>query len=128
MEQAAQQPAHTPPQEPGLLEQAGWLWSELRGLLHDQFQLIALEARQACTRLAFMVAVAIMAVALVATAWLGLVATGVLWMIGLGVPPVGALLTAVGANLAGAIACTLLLRRRAREVPFAATLRSIQDR
>jgi len=127
LEQAAQQPAHIPPQEPGLLEQAGSLWSELRGLLHDQFQLIALEARQACSRFAFMLALAIMVVALVATAWLGLVATAVVWMIGLGVSPVGALLAAVGANLAGAIACTLLLRRHARVVPFAATLRSIKD-
>lgn len=112
---------------PGLLEQAVSLWSELRGLAHDHFQLIALEVRQACSRFAFMVALAIMAVALAATAWLGLVAAAVFWMIGLGVSPAGALLAAVVANLAGAIACTLLLRRQARQVPFAATLRSMQD-
>jgi uncharacterized membrane protein YqjE len=128
LEQAAQQPAQPVPREPGLLEQAGSLWSELRGLAHDQFELIALEFRQACSRFAFMVALAIMAVSLIATAWLGLVAAALFWMIGLGVSPVGALLAAVAANLAGAIACTLLLRRQAREVPFAATLRSIQDR
>ena len=127
MEQAAPQPAQAPPQEPGLLDQAASLWSELRGLLHDQFLLIALEMRQACSRFAFMVALAILAMALAATAWLGLVAAAVVWMIGLGMSPAGALLAAVGANLAGAIACTLLLRRQARQVPFAATLRSMRD-
>lgn len=127
MEQTAPQPAQAPPQEPGLLEQAASLWSELRGLAHDQFRLIALEVRQACSRFAFMVALAIMAVSLAATAWLGLVAAAVFWMIDLGVSPAGALLAAVVANLAGAISCALLLRRHAREIPFAATLRSMQD-
>ena len=128
MEQAAPQPAQAAPQEPGLLAQAAALWSELRGLAHDHFQLIALEVRQAGSRFAFMIALAIMAVGLAATAWLGLVAAAVLGLIGLGISPAGALLVAVVANLAGAIACTLLLRRQAREVPFAATLRSMQDR
>ena len=128
MDQAGQPPADAPSQEPGLLEQTGALWAELRGLAHDQFQLLALEARQACSRFAFMVALAIMAVALFATAWLGAVAAAVFWMIESGMSPGLALLAAVGANLAGAIVCTLLLRRQAREIPFAATLRSIQDR
>jgi uncharacterized membrane protein YqjE len=127
LNQAGQQPASVPSQEPGLLEQARFLWAELRGLAHDQFRLLALETRQACSRFAFMVALAIMAVALFATAWLGLVAAGVFWMIEAGTSPGVAVLAAVGVNLAGAIACTLVLRRQAREIPFAATLRSIRD-
>jgi hypothetical protein len=119
-------PAAAP--EPGLLEQAGLLWAELRGLAHDQFELVALEVRQACSRFALMVALALAAAALTATAWLGLVAAIVFWMIERGASPAGALLAAVCANLAVATACVLLLLREGRELPFAATLRSILGR
>lgn len=119
-------PAAAP--EPGLLEQAGLLWAELRGLAHDQFELVALELRQACSRFALMVALALAAAALTATAWLGLVAAIVFWMIERGASPAGALLSAVCANLAVAAACVLLLLREGRELPFAATLRSILGR
>jgi len=128
LDQAGPQPAQVPAPEPGLLEQAGALWAELRGLAHDQFQLLALEVRQVCSRFAFMVALAILAVALFGTAWLGAVAAAVFWMVEAGVSLGVALLVAVGANLAGAVACALLLRRQSREMPFAATLRSIRDR
>jgi len=128
LDEAGRAPADIRPQEPGLLEQAGLLWAELRGLAHDQFQLLALEARQACSRFAFMLALAVMGVALFATAWLGAVAAAVFWLIEFGVPLRMALLVAVGANLVGAVVCALLLRREAREIPFAATLRSIRDR
>ena len=128
MDQGGPQPAQAPLQEPGLLEQAGALWTELRGLAHDQFQLLALEVRQACSRLALMVALAILAVALSCTAWLGAVAAAVFWMVESGVSLGVALLIAVCANLAGAVACTLLLYRQSREIPFAATLRSIRER
>jgi hypothetical protein len=119
-------PAAAP--EPGLLEQAGLLWAELRGLAHDQFELVALEVRQACSRFALMVALALAAAALTATAWLGLVAAAVFWMIERGTSPAGALLAAVCANLAVAAACVLLLLREGRELPFPATLRSILGR
>lgn len=119
-------PAAAP--EPGLLEQAGLLWAELRGLAHDQFELVALEVRQACSRFALMVALALAAAALTATAWLGVVAAAVFWMIERGTSPAGALLAAVCANLAVAAACVLLLLREGRELPFSATLRSILGR
>ena len=126
MEPGSQQPASPAEREPGLLEQASALWAEVRGMAHDQFRLLALEARQAGTRLALMLAFAVMAVALCATAWLGLVAALVLCMIEAGMAPIASLLVAVGLNLAGAAACGLLLRRHSREVPFAATLRTLR--
>ena len=128
MDQGGPQPAQAPVQEPGLLEQAGALWTELRGLAHDQFQLLALEVRQACSRFALMVALAILAVALFCSAWLGAVAAAVFWMVESGVSLGVALLIAVCANLAGAVVCALLLYRHSREIPFAATLRSIRGR
>jgi hypothetical protein len=125
LEPAGQPPLQASATAPGLLEQAGLLWSELRGLAHDQFRLLSLEMRQAASRFALMVALALVAAALAATAWLGLVAAAVFWLVGLGLSPVGALLAAVAANVAVAAACVLLLRREGREMPFAATLRSI---
>jgi uncharacterized membrane protein YqjE len=116
-------PAAAP--EPGLLEQAGLLWAELRGLAHDHFELAALEVRQACSRFALMVALALAATALIATAWLGLIAAVVFWMIERGASPAGALLGAAAANVAAAAACVLLLRREGKEMPFAATFRSL---
>ena len=62
MDQTAQQAASPAAREPGLLEQAGALWSEIRGAAHDQFRLLALEARQAGSRFAFMLALAVAAV------------------------------------------------------------------
>jgi branched-subunit amino acid ABC-type transport system permease component len=128
VEPAGQPPLQAPVAEPGLLEQAGLLWAELRGLAHDQFELVALELRQACSRFALMVALALVAAALCATAWLGLAAAAVFWLIERGASPVDALLAAVGANLAVAALCVLLLRRESREMPFAATLRSFLSR
>jgi branched-subunit amino acid ABC-type transport system permease component len=128
VEPAGQPPLQAPVAEPGLLEHAGLLWAELRGLAHDQFELVALELRQACSRFALMVALALVAAALCATAWLGLAAAAVFWLIERGASPVDALLAAVGANLAVAALCVLLLRRESREMPFAATLRSFLSR
>jgi uncharacterized membrane protein YqjE len=124
--EAGQQPAAQVPHEPGLLEQAGRLWDAIRGAVHDQFRLLALEARQAGARLALMLGLAVMAVALLATAWLGAVAVAVLLMIEAGAAASVAILVAVGANLAGAAACAVALRRQARQTPFSATLRSLK--
>lgn len=126
--ETAREPLPADAPEPSLLEQAGLLWTELRGLAHDRFELVALEVRQACSRFALMVALALAAAALVSTAWLGFVAAVVLWMIGLGVSPAGALFVVVCANLVVAAACVLLLLREGRALPFAATLRSILGR
>ena len=124
----ARQPAEAAPGEPGLLEQAGALWAELRGLAHESFQLLALEVQLACSRFAVMVGLALAAAALFATAWLGLVAAAVFWLIDLGASPAGALLAAAGTNIAAGIICAMLVRREGREIPFAATLRSISGR
>jgi uncharacterized membrane protein YqjE len=126
LDQASPQPANSVPEEPGLLEQARRLWDATRGVAHDQVRLLALEAKQAGTRLALMLGLAVMAVALLATAWLGLVALVVLLLIEAGASPVVAVLVAVAANLAGAVTCGLALRSHARETPFAATLRSLR--
>jgi uncharacterized membrane protein YqjE len=125
---AAGEPLQAPLPEAGLLAQAGQFWEALRGLAHDQFELLALELRQACSRFAFMVALALAAAALAATVWLLLVAAAVFWLVGLGASPAGALLATAAVNIAAAAACVLVLRRESREMPFAATLRSLLGR
>jgi uncharacterized membrane protein YqjE len=124
----AGEPLQAPVPEPGLLAQAGQFWEELRGLAHDQFELLALELRQACSRFAFMVALALAATALAATVWLLLIAAAVFWMVELGASPAAALLATAALNIAAAAGCVLLLRRESREMPFAATLRSLLGR
>jgi hypothetical protein len=123
----AQRPAASPG-EPGLLDEAGKMLGELRGLAHDSFQLLALEVQLACSRFAVMVGLALAAAALFATTWLGLVAAGVFYLIELGASTVAALLAVAGINLAAGVVCTILMRREGREMPFASTLRSILGR
>lgn len=124
----AEHPAAAPPAEPGLLEQAGLLWAEVRGLASDHFELLSLEVKLACSRFALMVGLALAAGALFATAWLGLIAAAVFWMIHIGASPVGALLSAVCANVAAGIVCVMLIRREGRDMPFASTFRSLFGR
>lgn len=128
MDAAGPSPLEASAREPGLLAQVALLWAELRGLAHDHVQLLALELREARARFALMLGLALAAAALLSTAWLGLAAAAVVWMVQLGVSPVGALLAAVAANVAAGTGCVLLLRRTGRVLPFAATLRSMLDR
>jgi uncharacterized membrane protein YqjE len=128
LDPAGPQPAPAAAPEPGLLEQAGLLWAELRGLARDQFELAALELRAACSRFALMVALALAAAALAATAWLGLVAAAVFWFVERGASPVWALLATAAVNLAVAAGCVALLRHEGKEMPFAATFRSLFER
>jgi hypothetical protein len=123
----AEQPA-VPPAEPGLLAQAGLLWKEVRGLAEEQLRLLALEIRLAGSRFALMVGLALGAAALFATAWLGLVAAGVLWMVELGASAIGALFAAVCINIGAGLVCILMIRRESREIPFSTTLRSLFGR
>jgi uncharacterized membrane protein YqjE len=96
------------------------------GLAHDQFHLAALEARQAVLRLVLMAGLALLAAALVATAWLGAAGAGVYWLVERGLSPVLALLLGGGVSLLAALACVAALRREGHKLPFEATLRTLQ--
>lgn len=109
----------------GLLEDAKVLWSELRGLTHDQFQLATLELKLAGESLVMMIAAAVIAAVLVVSAWLGLVTAAVVGLIDVGIGPLTALLFGVGFNVAAAGLLVLVIRRRSKYLQFPATRRCL---
>src|SRR5512134_3243417 len=87
-----------PAGESALLDDAKSLWHELRGLVHDELRLAALEARLAGRTLVTMVGAGLMIGVLLVSAWLGLLAAVALWLISIGVPASIAILLGVAAN------------------------------
>ncbi len=65
-----------PTSNPGVLESAQALWSDMRELAHAHLQLAALETQRAGRSLVNMVVCAVAAAMLLVGAWLGLMATG----------------------------------------------------
>jgi hypothetical protein len=114
------------PGDSGMLEDAKSLWHELRGLAHDQLTLAALETRLAGKSLVTMIAVGVMVAVLLVSAWLGLAAAAVLWLISIGVIASIAILLAVAANLVLALILYDVIRRQSRHLQFPATLRSLR--
>jgi|ERR1043166_1464741 uncharacterized membrane protein YqjE len=116
------------PRQPGILESALLLWDELRAIVHDQFQIVVLEARQAASRLVTLLVLAVVAALLFVTAWLGAVAGMIYWMIALGVPWSVAVVGGVAANLIAACVVVLRIRGISDRHIFAATLRALHSR
>lgn len=118
--------AQPPPTEAGLLAQVRALWEELLAAVQAQLELAALEARQALVRVVTMLALALLGVALVATAWLGLIGAAVLFLIDLGVSGPVSMLIASAASIVAIVLCVVMLKRVATGMPFARTLRSLR--
>ena len=115
-----------PSEEPsGPLEDAIVVAQELRGLLHDQLQLVACEARQAVHHLTTMIAAAVVIGVLLVTAWLGVMATAALSLIGVGFAPATSVLLLAALNLVVALFGYRFLRRQSLGLGFPATLRSL---
>ena len=85
--------------EPDILDDVKSLWAETCGLAHDQLQLAALETKLAGESLVSMIAAGVVVAVLLVTAWLGLVAAGVLALIHSGVLASLAMLLAVVLNV-----------------------------
>lgn len=101
-------------------------WHELRGLVHEHLQLLALETQQAGRNLVWMFAFAVVASLLSAAAWFGLVAAGVLALVAAGISEPFATLAGAIVNALLAMALVLAIRRRSMALGFPATLRSIR--
>ena len=110
----------------GLLAEARFLWEEWLGLGRDRFRLAALETRRAGESLAAMVMAGAAAGVLLGSAWLGLAAAAVMALVEQGVAASVALLLAAAVNALAASALGWAIRREARHLQFAATLRSLQ--
>lgn len=97
-----------------------------RALSADYLLLAVLDARGAAVRFAWLLCSGVVAAILVVTAWLALVAAGIVWMLGTGASWVMALGIAAGVNVIGAVVLALWMKGLFREPPFSATLRQLR--
>jgi uncharacterized membrane protein YqjE len=109
-----------------LLDDARALWSEVRGLSHDRFQLAALETQQAGVSLVNMIVAGVLVAGLLCGAWMGLLSAAVLGMIENGVMVRNAILLAVVLNLLLALIFCRVIHRKSRYLKFPATLHSLK--
>ena len=110
---------------PGVLEGVKSLGSSLTGLAHDHLRIIALETRLAGESLVNMIAASVVLAVLVVSAWLMLVAIGVILLVNGGMAIVVAMLMAVVVNLGVAFVLFRLVRDTSRHLGFPATIRSL---
>ena len=102
------------------------LVGETRALVGDYAELAVLDARRAAIRLAWLLGTGLIVAVLVVTAWLALVAAGIVWMLGEGMSWVAALAIAAGLNIAGGVALVFWAKSMAVEMPFTALLRQLR--
>jgi hypothetical protein len=102
------------------------LFGESRGVVSDYALLAVLDARRAAIRLALLLAAVLIAGLLVVTAWMALVAAGIVAMMGQGASWITALAVAALINLGGAAALAWWMRRLVVEMPFTALLRQLR--
>jgi hypothetical protein len=119
----------TPQQAPrpvGLGQALAQLVAETRAILGDYAELTVLDARRAAIRLAWLLGTGLVVAVLVVTAWLALVAAGIVWMIGRDMSWIGALAIAAGLNIVAGVALVLWAKHMAVEMPFTALLRQLR--
>jgi hypothetical protein len=117
-----------PPPGSGLLDDAESLLNELRGLAHDHLNLAALEVKRAGNGLVTMIAAGIIVAVLLVSAWIGLLAAGILWLTELGLKPMFAVLLAVGVNFVLALILYVIIRRQSDYLRFPETIRSLRPK
>lgn len=115
-----EQNASEPQIDSGVLEDMLSLWDELQGLGHDHFRLAALETRRVGQSLVTMLATSVLMVLLLNSAWLGLLAGGVVWLLENGIKASSALLLTVALNLLLLLICIRVIRRHSRYLQFPA--------
>src|SRR5205085_10228593 len=115
-------------QPPGLGHVLGRLLGEARQLVADYAELTVLAARRAAIRLAWILGSVLVAAVLIVTAWVVLVASGIVFAWGHGASWPLALLIAAILNLIGAGALGWFTLKLAKELPFTALLRQLRGR
>jgi Putative Actinobacterial Holin-X, holin superfamily III len=111
---------------PSLAERAGTLMRDVRDVMCDHLELAALEAQRAGIGLAKLLSAAVVVAILVVSAWLALVAGGIVWATSAGVGWSAALIVASGLNVVLAGLVALWMRSQTQEVLFAASLRQLR--
>ncbi|MEC5384414.1 hypothetical protein VVD49_01695 [Uliginosibacterium sp. H3] len=110
---------------PGVFDNVRSLGTSLRGLAHDHLRIIALETRLAGQSLVNMIAASVVLAVLLVSAWLMLVAIGVMLMVSGGIGIVFAMLMAIAVNLGIAYVLYQVIIETSRNLGFPATLRSL---
>jgi hypothetical protein len=111
---------------PGIGSMAGSLLRRSREVSSDYLLLAVLDARSAAVRFAWMLALGVMAAILLVTAWLTLVAAGIVLMLGSGASWITALVVAAVSNIVVAAVLAYRMRSLFAEPPFAATVRQLR--
>lgn len=115
---------------PGSLEsiqrRARALWTNARGLAHDHALLALLEVQRASMGLVKIVGAAVVISVLLVSAWMGLVAAGVVWAVGAGASWGMAIAIGSVINIAAAVALVFWIKAQVPELLFAATLRQLR--
>ncbi|MDB5815159.1 MAG: uncharacterized protein JWN23_2276 [Rhodocyclales bacterium] len=120
---AAEEPSGNPP---GVFDGVKSLGMTLRGLAHDHLRIISLETRLAGESLVNMIAAGVVLAVLVVSAWLMLVAIGIIVLVNSGgVGIILAMLLAIVVNLVIALLLFRMIHRASRHLGFPATLRSL---
>lgn len=113
---------------PSLGEVVGRLLGEARQLVADYAELTVLDARRAAIRLAWILGCVLVAAVLVVTAWVVLIASGIVFAWGHGASWPLALAIAAVLNLIGAGALAWFTITLAKELPFTALLRQLRGK
>ena len=111
---------------PHLLRRVAMMVAELRELACDHLELAALEARRAGSELIRLLCAAVAISILFTTAWLALVAGGIVWATAAGMSWSSALLIAAVLNVLIGAVLAWWIRANAREPLFAASLRQLR--
>jgi len=111
----------------GLRDDAHSMWQELSGIAHDRLLLAALETRLAGESLVAMIVAGVMAAVLLVTAWLGVIIAAILALVGTGVTAGLAVMIGVTANVLIALWLYVVIRRKSRNLQWAASLRSLRS-
>jgi uncharacterized membrane protein YqjE len=114
------------PREAGLGQLLGSFFSDTRQLVADFAHLAVLDARRAGVRLAMLLAAGLVIAILIITAWMGLVAAGIVWMFDQGVSWPVAIAIAALINIVAAAALAWWARHLVSEMPFTALLRQLR--
>ena len=102
------------------------LASEIRGLAHDHIELAALETRLAVSAVLRMAIIAIVTALVLVSAWLALVGSAALGLIGIGLSPALAMLCVAAVNLLLALIGWLRIKRLSHWLGWPATQRAIK--
>jgi hypothetical protein len=106
----------------------GRLLGEGRQLIADYAELTVLDARRAAIRLAWILGCVLVAAVLIVTAWVVLIASGIVWAWGHGASWPTALAVAAVLNIIAAGLLGWFMLKLAKELPFTALLRQLRGR